>query len=81
MYYLKTRDDLTRTTLLSPARWYTEKMLHAHVDNIRKRKLLEEAEDNEKNKKSETLGPKAVSLLVFFTEVKMQTEILISHSI
>uniref|UniRef100_A0A915PSR4 Protein polybromo-1 n=1 Tax=Setaria digitata TaxID=48799 RepID=A0A915PSR4_9BILA len=59
MYYLKTRDDLTRTTLLSPARWYTEKMLFTHVDNIRKRKLLEEAKDDEENKKSETLGPKA----------------------
>ncbi|EJW71085.1 hypothetical protein WUBG_18006, partial [Wuchereria bancrofti] len=59
MYYLKTRDDLTRTTLLSPARWYTEKMLLTHVDNIRKRKLMEEAKDDEENKKSETLGPKA----------------------
>uniref|UniRef100_A0A158Q8R4 Bromo domain-containing protein n=1 Tax=Elaeophora elaphi TaxID=1147741 RepID=A0A158Q8R4_9BILA len=59
MYYLKTRDDLTRATLLSPARWYTEKMLLTHVDNIRKRKLLEEAKDDEENKKSETLGPKA----------------------
>ncbi|EJD74959.1 polybromodomain protein [Loa loa] len=59
MYYLKMRDDLTRTTLLSPARWYTEKVLLTHVDNIRKRKLLEEAKDDEENKKSETLGPKA----------------------
>ncbi|VDK76275.1 unnamed protein product, partial [Onchocerca ochengi] len=59
MYYLKTRDDLTRTTLLSPARWYTEKMLFTHVDSIRKRKLLKEAKDDEENKKSETLGPKA----------------------
>ncbi|VBB33061.1 unnamed protein product, partial [Acanthocheilonema viteae] len=60
MYYLKTRDDLTRATLLSPARWYTEKMLFTHVDNIRRRKLLEEAKDDEDNKKSETLGPKAM---------------------
>ncbi|CAG9540476.1 unnamed protein product [Cercopithifilaria johnstoni] len=64
MYYLKTRDDLTRSTLLSPARWYTEKMLFTHVDNIRKRKLLEEAKDDEENKKSETLGPKADSDIV-----------------
>lgn len=64
MYYLKTRDELTRTTLLSPARWYTEKMLFAHVNEIRKRKLPEEAKDDEENEKCETLGPKGVSVLV-----------------
>ncbi|VDM97588.1 unnamed protein product [Thelazia callipaeda] len=59
LFYLKTRDDLTRTTLLSPARWYTEKLLITHVNDIRKRKLSKEAEDDEENKKSETLGPNA----------------------
>ncbi|VDK79899.1 unnamed protein product [Litomosoides sigmodontis] len=68
MYYLKTRDDLTRATLLSPARWYTEKMLFTHVDSIRKRKLLAEAKDDEENRKSETLGPKAVSFRIFLTK-------------
>ncbi|VDN28243.1 unnamed protein product [Gongylonema pulchrum] len=59
MFFLKTRDDLTRTTLLSPARWYSEQMLLEHVNEIRKRKLVDEAKDVEEDRKCETLGPKA----------------------
>lgn len=62
LYYITARDEQLHTSLLSPARWFTEKSAIELTDSIRRKKLPEEAKDDEENKKFETLGPKAVSL-------------------
>uniref|UniRef100_F1KQ15 Protein polybromo-1 n=1 Tax=Ascaris suum TaxID=6253 RepID=F1KQ15_ASCSU len=59
MHYVKVRDELTRNTLISPARFFTERKLLVQVDELRRKKIPEESAADNANAKEQTLGQKA----------------------
>lgn len=64
MHYIKVRDDLTKDFLISPARHYTERTLLNAVTELRKQKLPEEKKADDMNAEKQSLGTKAVSVLL-----------------
>lgn len=64
MHYVKVRDELTRNTLISPARFFTERKLLVQVDELRRKKIPEESAADNANAKEQTLGQKAVCFVL-----------------